>query len=96
MAFGIQVRTSRGMVDLAESQSCRLIEIIQATSVTGSVTIPGFDASDANFFVVNDTDRWYIPSLDWNNATKVLSWTWRTTNNANPVSDNFTIYAFEV
>lgn len=61
MTFGIQVRTSKGMFDLAGSQSCLMIEIIQSTSVTYSVTIPGFDATDANFIVVNNTDRWYVP-----------------------------------
>ncbi len=95
MAYGIQVRTSKGMQDIVDLMGVRMIHIHQATTVSGSISIPDWDSPEGNYIVVNNSTRTRMPWVQWNNSTKVLSWGKQRNTNDEAWSNNFTVYCME-
>lgn len=96
MAFGIQIRTSTGMQDVADiATGARLIEVVKCRSVAGSTTVPDWNSPDGDFYVVNNSTRSFMPYVEWNNSTKVLRWGKYTSTNDAAWSNNFDVYCWE-
>ena len=73
MSYGFEVQTSDGVKDVFGVDSVRLIQIYNATSITGSATISDFDSTKGEFNMVNNSTK-RLPVASWNNTTKTVSW----------------------
>lgn len=73
MAFGFEVQTSDGVKDVFGVSSVRLIQIYNATSITGSATISGFDSTKGEFNLLDGAEK-ILPVASWNNTTKTITW----------------------
>jgi len=96
MTYGIVIRTSTGQLTSLESVFGALLHtVVQANSVTGSVTIPTWNSPNGDFFVHNETTKVILPAIAWNNSTKVLNW-WNYYGNNAGYSNTFKIYCLDI
>jgi len=73
MAYGVEVETSAGTKNVFDIKTVRLIEIYNATSITGSASISNFDSTKGEFNMVNNSIK-RLPVATFNNTTKVVTW----------------------
>ena len=73
MAFGIEVLTSTGRKSALGVKTVRLIKIYQASSVTGSAGISGFDSTKGEITMVNNSTK-LLPVISWNNSSNTVTW----------------------
>lgn len=75
MAFGLAIRTTAGLVDIGAQavRSARLIATRNLSGNAGSVGVGDYNAAQG-FFHARLTNNSILPPLEWNNTSRVLSW----------------------
>lgn len=82
MAYGLQVRTPSGLVDISEMTSaCRYIGLKTGSGSSGSVTVPtGWNSSVGIFVPVNTDSTFYLSQTTWTLSGNTLSWSGAQSN----------------
>jgi hypothetical protein len=83
MAYGFEIQTNQGYVDVASIDVARYHYSFSTTSASGSVTVSGFDSSLGHISVIAN-DKKVPPKFSFNNSTKVFTWSGPTVNSTIP------------
>lgn len=91
MAYGFKILSTDGYVDIANMKTCQLITKQTRTAASGSFTVPDFNSTKGFVYkrvAVNSTVFASFVTQDWNNSTKVFSWS------GNAYNDSITWFFF--
>lgn len=92
MAYGLQVYTTEGLVNIDTVFSAQIVGIVTATGSSGTINAPAaYSESTGNIHVVTN-DAKIIPLLTYSSGSNLYSWS----SSFNIYSENFTVYFFRV
>lgn len=75
MSYGIEISTTSSTKNIAESSPCRVVDLVQVRSVSGSHVVQGFDSSKGFIYIDNLHEVYYwVHNFNFNNSTKVFTW----------------------
>lgn len=75
MSYGMQIRTSAGLVDVANINVARFLASYTRTNNSGTITQSNFsNANNLGHIWISTNDGKIVPDFTWNNSTKVLSY----------------------
>ena len=98
MPYGIQIRTTTGVKEVADVNSARVVRSITITNTSGSASVPEFSTTRGEYIVVNENtgsnaDR--IPKLTWNEGAKTFTWSRPSNYPLSAFTNRFTVYFLE-
>jgi hypothetical protein len=73
MAFGLQILTTDGLVNVVDLRAARLFFSQDLTSQSGTIVVNGFNEANG-FIFLRPNDSNLVASWTWNNSSKVFSW----------------------
>ena len=98
MTYGILIPNTTSLVTTPDDfRSARLLRILEVRSWSGTASVPEFDAAIGFFFVRSNTTSDSTPRLQFNNTTKILTWSVGGIFSVNDTtwSRNFDVFFFE-
>jgi hypothetical protein len=93
MVYGVEITTSTGVTQSAGLSTFGLVKTLSLTSEEGEIEVPEFD-SDIGFFVPIISNTNYFQVFEWNNFTKVLTWSKAPFVSGQTHDSDFYVYFF--
>lgn len=89
MAYGLEILSTEGLVDVVTFRAARLYSSITLTTTSGSTAVSGFNSNDG-FVYLRSNNSDIVANWSWNNSSGVLTWT-ANPNTSSP-SSNMTAF----